>query len=202
MNTNTNTNKKMNIQGFKTFCKVCQDSGKTEKEYTSHNVRDAKGTQCPTLLAQECRNCYKRGHTIKYCSLIKAQSITKVVYNPIPVQVKQTKPNNVFSLLENDSDSEDEKEEKNQQKMAPTPVLQTELKAIQKQVLNFKSIISLTEQQVKSATIAAAIKAMEPEKPKRTTFIVTPRIKTKWADAVSDSSGDEEEEYYENNSSW
>ena len=53
---------------YKSFCKVCQDSGKTETEYTSHNVRDKCGkTMCPTLLALECRNCFKKGHTIKYC---------------------------------------------------------------------------------------------------------------------------------------
>ena len=201
MNTNSNSNnRKMNSQVLKTFCKVCQDSGKTEKEYTSHNVRDAKGTKCPTLLAQECRNCYKIGHTIKYCPIVKAPFVIKVAYKPVPVPVKQVMPKNVFMLLE--SDSEDEKEDEVQQKLAPTPVLHANLKAVQKQAMNFKNIISLTEQQVKAAVIAEAIKALEPEPKKKAAVIVTPKIKINWADAVSDSSGDEEEDYYEDNSSW
>ena len=40
----------------KKFCKVCQDAGKTEKEYTSNYVRSAPGPNgvlvCPTLLSQ------------------------------------------------------------------------------------------------------------------------------------------------------
>ena len=188
----------MNTSVYKSFCKVCQDAGKSEAEYTSHNVREPRGTQCPTLLAQECRNCYKRGHTIKYCPSAKAQTVTtKVVTKVTPkVTTKTHMPKNVFMIL--DSDSEDEKEEKIV-KVAPTPVLNADLKANQKRVLNFKSIISLTEQQVQAAAVAAAMKS-EPEKPKKAVIIVTPTIKTRWADAVSDSSGDEEDEYYEDNS--
>ena len=195
----------MNTSVYKSFCKVCQDAGKSEAEYTSHNVREPRGTQCPTLLAQECRNCYRRGHTIKYCPLTKTQTVTTKVVTKVETKVvtKIQVPKNVFMLL--DSDSEDEKEEEIKENVAPTPVLHASLKAVQKQALNFKSIISLTEQQVKAAAVAKAIKALEPEKPKKTAIIVTPTIKTRWADAVSDSSGDEDEdedEYYEDNSSW
>ena len=57
----------------KKFCKVCQDAGKPESLFTSHFPRETNDRNsrvvCPTLLAQECRNCGKRGHTIKYCTV-------------------------------------------------------------------------------------------------------------------------------------
>ena len=59
----------------KKFCKVCQDAGKSESEYTSHFVRDSPGPNgkviCPTLLSQNCRGCGINGHTYKYCPSIK-----------------------------------------------------------------------------------------------------------------------------------
>jgi hypothetical protein len=55
-----------------TLCVVCRDAGKTEKEYTSHFVKDQPGPNgkviCPTLLNQACRICGKTGHTSSYCS--------------------------------------------------------------------------------------------------------------------------------------
>ena len=52
----------------KPYCKVCHDSGKSEKEYTSHWVKDLSGKViCPTLLSLECRCCYQLGHTVKFC---------------------------------------------------------------------------------------------------------------------------------------
>jgi hypothetical protein len=60
---------------MKKFCKVCQDAGKSESEYTSHFVRDSPGPNgkviCPTLLSQKCRGCGVNGHTYKYCPSIK-----------------------------------------------------------------------------------------------------------------------------------
>ena len=59
----------------KKICKVCQDAGKSESEYTSHFVRDSPGPNgkviCPTLLSQNCRGCGINGHTYKYCPSIK-----------------------------------------------------------------------------------------------------------------------------------
>jgi hypothetical protein len=49
-------------------CKVCMDAGKSEKEYSSHWVKDTQGAViCPTLLGQKCRYCDKSGHTVKFC---------------------------------------------------------------------------------------------------------------------------------------
>ena len=67
-NTNNNTKKSVTATPF---CVVCRDAGKTEKEYTSHFVKDRPGPNgkivCPTLLNQACRICAKPGHTSSYC---------------------------------------------------------------------------------------------------------------------------------------
>ena len=59
------------------YCKVCRDAGKSEKEYTSHFVKDQPGPDgkvvCPTLLNQACRICHKTGHTSSYCSQYKSR---------------------------------------------------------------------------------------------------------------------------------
>ena len=53
-------------------CKVCESAGKSEKEVKSHYPKNRDGfTVCPTLLSQECRYCNKKGHTVKYCTIKK-----------------------------------------------------------------------------------------------------------------------------------
>ena len=130
---------------FKTFCKVCQDAGKLEQEFTNHNVRDRTGrTVCPTLLAQECRNCFKRGHTVKYCSLLK-----EAAKAPAPVLKKPakkpdvTRSKNVFMLLESDSEdnSEDDELDEQEQEVTEFPALQSVTATNQKPVLNYSRII-------------------------------------------------------------
>jgi len=60
----------------KTYCKVCHDAGKPETEYRSHFTRETRdpnsNVTCPTLLSLECRYCYKNGHTVKYCPVLKS----------------------------------------------------------------------------------------------------------------------------------
>jgi hypothetical protein len=116
MSTRTNQ-----ISNKKPFCKVCQDAGKPESEYTSHYVRsmpDKSGKTnviCPTLLATECRFCYKLGHTTKFCPVIEAnkKSEEKAANRkqteekkPLP---KAKAPTSVFAVLADDSDSDEEK---------------------------------------------------------------------------------------------
>ena len=186
---NTNSIKLNNSKSsvYKTFCKVCQDAGKTDKEYTNHNVRDRTGkTVCPTLLAQECRNCYKHGHTVKYCPLTKKATEYKKPYEA-PVKAQQPKSKNVFMLLE--SDSEDEVEEP----VNEFPELnQTQVNPVQKP-LNYSRLINMTEEETKEA----AIKKAEIKKP-QVKVLPNPVKKGKldWATAESDSEGDEEEEHY------
>ncbi len=182
---------------YKTFCKVCQDAGKTDKEYTNHNVRDRTGkTVCPVLLAQECRNCYKQGHTFKYCPLIKAETKTanKKPYEA-PVKAAQPKSQNVFMLLESDSEEEEIEETVNE-----FPVLQQQQNKPKTQPLNYSRLIGMTEEQTKEATVVASIKKAEI-KTQEVKVLSNPvyqsqRGKLDWANAESDSEGDEEEEDY------
>ena len=101
------------------FCKVCQDAGKPEAIYRSHFTRETKNPSskvtCPTLLALECRYCYKNGHTVKYCSVLKEKERQKAHENaparPVKSaeEVKVTKPNNPYACLDSDSEEEDQK---------------------------------------------------------------------------------------------
>jgi hypothetical protein len=104
------------------FCKVCQDAGKSESEYSSHFIRETREPNskvtCPTLLALECRYCYKNGHTVKYCPILKEkdndQKREQYSANRFETSAKvepNTKkaPNNTFSCLDFDSDEEEKK---------------------------------------------------------------------------------------------
>ena len=55
------------------FCPVCKAAGQSNKEYTSHFVKDRPGGNviCPLLLAQECHYCHQKGHTPKFCPRLK-----------------------------------------------------------------------------------------------------------------------------------
>ena len=102
----------------KPYCKVCHDAGKPESEYTSHWVKDLTGkTTCPTLLNTECRYCYKRGHTTKFCDVLaknnkereRAERSTQVVTSrKQPAPAVQKKPANVFESLCDDNEPEEE----------------------------------------------------------------------------------------------
>lgn len=92
------------------YCKVCHDSGKDEKTYTSHYVRETPDPSsrvvCPTLLSMECKYCYKKGHTVKFCKVIKNRS-RQPNKSPKPLPVEDTKKpvsNNMYSLLESDDE--------------------------------------------------------------------------------------------------
>jgi len=69
----------------KKYCKVCHDSGKSEAVYTSHFIRESidpnSKVLCPTLLALECRFCFCKGHTVKYCSALKRRNSERLRSN-------------------------------------------------------------------------------------------------------------------------
>jgi hypothetical protein len=175
---------------YKSFCKVCQDAGKTDKEYTSHNVRDKSGkTTCPTLLALECRNCYKKGHTVKYCKLLTVQAVQERA-NPVKQEIKKSVPKNVFMVLESDSDSEEEE----QQQFVLAPALN------QKPVLSYRRIIDQANNPEAHAQAQAKAKAerdavLEAERDARNKRILKlAPTKSKWADAESSDEEDDEED--------
>lgn len=117
MSFNANKNSK------KPYCKVCHDAGKPESEYTNHWVkslpdRTGKTTvTCPTLLSNECRYCFKLGHTAKFCPVIE-QNKKRQEKNERRVAFKEEEPkkvkkvkksvSNIFSALHEDSESETE----------------------------------------------------------------------------------------------
>ena len=108
----------------KPYCKVCHDAGKSESEYTSHWVKDRNNNvTCPTLLSNECRYCFKKGHTAKFCPVLKDKNIkpkpepkSKPELKPKPEEMKsKSKPENIkpksgFAILADDN-SESESEE-------------------------------------------------------------------------------------------
>ncbi len=69
----------------KMYCKVCHDAGKSEAVYTSHFIRESidpnSKVLCPTLLALECRFCFCKGHTVKYCSTLKKRNSERLRTN-------------------------------------------------------------------------------------------------------------------------
>lgn len=97
------------------FCKVCQDAGKSEEIYRSHFIRETKDLNskvtCPTLLSQECRFCYKNGHTTKYCPTLKEKNRKTCLDVPVRGSksvevVKVSKQVNTYACLDSDSEEE------------------------------------------------------------------------------------------------
>jgi len=165
---NNTTNAKKQVVERKPCCKVCQDAGKSEKEYTSHYVRslpDRNGktiVTCPTLLAIECKYCFEQGHTTKFCPVIAAN--TKAVNKKKWQEAKQeeekkktetakkpTQKKNAskFSILDIGSSSETEEEESN-------PTLQSKTVTISKAVTFKEEFPSLSS----TSTTKAAMPAM------------------------------------------
>ena len=110
-------NSKQIYSAKKPCCKVCLDAGKTEKEYSSHYVKDLNGNvTCPTLLNQECRYCKKKGHTTSHCATLKKQKESeensrKPPLSPAKKEASAPKRSNVFAYLEMNSDDESDKEQ-------------------------------------------------------------------------------------------
>jgi len=146
---------KMNRNNNINFCKVCQDAGKPESVYRSHNVKAANGVvTCPTLKALECRYCAQKGHTTKYCATLKnkdkqqqAKPVKSVFATPVPNK-KVPAPSNIFDTLNNESSDEEE-----DNIVLPMPILKRETNilggyaaalAIPQAAVEKKPIIALT----------------------------------------------------------
>lgn len=151
------------------YCKVCHDAGKEEKVYTSHFIRESPDPTsrvvCPTLLALECKYCFKRGHTIKYCTILKKknkqennkpQEKKMVTHDTISREVT----NNMYSLLdccdEEANETTETKRDDVQQATLVTP-----------SVLSYRKIIDITNQQVIEETERLRRELMEKEEQKR-----------------------------------
>ena len=121
-NAKISTNNNNNNNNNKPFCKVCADAGKTD---TAHFVRatpDPKShVVCPTLLALECRYCFKNGHTVKYCTVLKRNEADKMreqrrTTKPTTTTTTTNKPGpvNKFALLDEDNEQDDEEDNQTQ----------------------------------------------------------------------------------------
>lgn len=132
------------------YCKVCHDAGKDEKVYTSHFIREspdpASRVVCPTLLALECKYCFKPGHTIKYCAILKKKNKQE---NYKPQEKKTARPdavreinNNIYELL----DLSDDETDKTNETTNAIEIQQTTL--VEPSVLSYRKIIDITNQQI------------------------------------------------------
>ena len=228
MSTKINTNNK--IINRLPFCKVCQDSGKSEKIYTSHYVKDRSGNvSCPTLLAQECRYCLKKGHTTKYCKVLeeknsgKAAAPTQKLAYTEPVK-KPPAPATRFAYLEYSSDEEELEELEEENKEFPALIstdkisFSSEAKAPTKFSYANMAAKTVTEYKVEQTIKENKPTPMPIPIPEHVLKIkistpceIKPKAKFDWHNAESDSEGDEEEEEYyakklqpvfEDNSAW
>ena len=128
MNANRNFNNNANRNNSKKpYCKVCHDAGKPESVYTSHcvktyNINTGKtDTTCPTLLALECRYCWKTGHTVKFCPVLeenkrmdaqRARERARHEYQARQEQQQaavqtQNKPKNAFAAFAEEQEDEE-----------------------------------------------------------------------------------------------
>ena len=221
MNSKSNNNSKQIYSARKPCCKVCLDAGKSEKEYSSHYVKDLNGNVlCPTLLSQECRYCHKKGHTTSHCSTLKKQKEYEEKSRRPPVsppkkEVLAPKKSNVFAYLEMNSDESDDEVEEFPDIVAAEPknLLEKEISAPKK--FSYASMAAKTETEYKAEKIVEKKNPAPIVQQKQLKIDITPKyekgveIKTgkkfSWADAESDSEGDEEEEeevIIEDNSAW
>jgi len=160
----------------KKYCKVCHDSGKSEKEYTSHFTRENRDPNariiCPILKALECRYCCKKGHTVKYCPVLKnnkndkkKETNKKEIINKVTEKKEET---NKFACLYED-ESEDEKES--------VPI---------KPIISYATVLKTEQKKLDEPKMLD--KTVQDEKPK--TFLASRRI-LDWA-AYCDSDSDDE----------
>ena len=110
----------------KSFCKVCKDTGKTEREYTSHCVKSKTGqTTCPVLLSSICKYCCKKGHLMSYCpnmkksdNTMKKSDNTTIKKKQEPEKQKQEEKNS-FTVLSEDYVSDKNKKVNKKEEMFP-----------------------------------------------------------------------------------
>ena len=189
----------------KKFCKVCQDAGKPESLFTSHFPRETNDRNsrvvCPTLLAQECRNCGKRGHTVKYCT-VTVNNAVNMKKNPdtdtVKPREKEKQKNglNRFECLHKDY-CKKEKEAKDAPKTdASVKTYASVLSALVPEKLphNFElvSVAKLLEEKKQQIAAVAQIPVVVPP-----TVVVKQRLN--WALDYDDEDDDDDydEEYEE-----
>jgi len=175
-------------------CKVCEDARMPESTITSHFTKNKDGSvACPTLLSQECRYCYRRGHTVKYCKIkeknnaasTESASVAPKVFKPCAVIAPRLQ-SNAFSALDSDEESEPETMAKH--------VVVEEFPALS----HVKPVVLPSKMSFATALTSAAPKPVAAPVLKHVSFgtqkTTEPKTKIRWADAESSDEEEEEEE--------
>lgn len=195
----------------KSYCKVCHDAGKSEEMYTSHYVRSEPGPNgkvvCPTLLAIECKYCFKQGHTASHCQEIAknnkmaAKTEAKKNYRENKEEVKKSNKknkNNLFDLLNEEDEVVKNKNEKNEKKIVKEEFPALSYKKLVPTTsplatLSYASIAQKGYQEAIKAEILQEKQFVEIEKPIIIKKIVPEQKKRSWAEMASDDEEEEEE---------
>jgi hypothetical protein len=200
-------NSKQIYSAKKPCCKVCLDSGKTEKEYSSHYVKDLNGNvTCPTLLSQECRYCKKKGHTTSHCASLKKQkefeeNSQRPPLSPAKKEAPAPKRSNVFAYLEMNSDESDDEPEEFPVLVAAEPKDSFEKEKSAPKKFSYASMASKTEadykieQLKKTKTTQIADKKLAI-KIQKSWPALAPGQKKSWNQMCDEESSDEEEDEY------
>lgn len=197
----------------KPYCKVCQDAGKPESDYTSHWVKDLSGnTTCPTLLSTECRYCFKMGHTAKFCSVLAKNNKEKdrterklQVVNSKPKQIVQKKPHNGFAGLCDDDDSDSDEEEVSESIEYPSlsrklevevPRVKLEVKTGWADVVTKPAEVKKQVEPIYKTGLVLLSECIKPEVKKEQAkpapwTASKPMVKKSWADETDDETDDE-----------
>jgi hypothetical protein len=183
----------------KPFCKVCQDAGKSESEYTNHWVKDLNGKiTCPTLLNTECRFCHKLGHTTKFCKELEKMNKDKKISSQVKKPAKQEvvahkKPVNSYAVLD---ESESEEEEEAEAPEEPAKNVWASIAAKPKHV---EVVIQTTGFITLSKNTKLPTTKLEPVSAPTPTPEPTPKPMKRWADFSDD---EEDEEYGYEDDTW
>lgn len=192
-------NKKLQV--VSPFCKVCKDAGKSPDLYYSH-FPASKGKNnilCPTLLSQECRYCHEKGHTPKYCPILKAKEEKKIpfekreqktllVKQPVLQMEHVYTSKNVFEVLDSE-DSEDNEEVQidynSQSESEKIKFSESWASIVMKSPEKSSDIIEKNDIQIASLPSAVSLIRKELQR----------KPMKRWADICYESSDDEDEEY-------
>lgn len=186
------------------FCKVCIDAGLPNSVYESHWVKTLEGKVCcPTLLEQSCRYCKVKGHTVKFCNILKQEqesnkTTSHVNKTPIIIatsQVEQTQNNAFSSLYESDTDDDEKPKQKPKQFKkvdiipSPTPVIISKSPQPPSHTKTYASVVTTTPEPIKQIeTLQSHCISLKYDENHNTVFTNIKIIKN-WAD-YSDSDSD------------
>ena len=200
-----------NVKAIIPYCKVCQDAGKSESEFRSHFTRESRDPNskviCPTLLALECRYCFKNGHTVKYCDVLKKNKQVsnreekRCIVTKTDTKKTQEKKKNVFMSLDIESEDEEQSIKEDIEEEFPSInssaslLIQQQYK--QTNVVNYAAALAKPAVKIEEKPLQIAIVKQEPTRKKAPWATEIKQSTKSWAAWDSDSEEDEQEEQEE-----